>query len=495
MGYIPGFDYDIFISYAHVDNLKISGEEKGWIEKFYNDLQVCLSKRIGRIGRIKIWLDERRLDGNLLFDAEIKQAIEKSATFLALTSQGYLESDYCKQELNWFVKKAKQEQFGLNIENRPRIVNVLLGNISRNRWPPDYGRAEGFSFHDAESKDQFGEPHEPATEPYKLELRSLGDALIKLIRAMCEPDKKRQEQTPEQKVEFCDVYIAEVSDSLRSVKKRLISKLAQQVITIGKTIPPPHKAKDHEQAVNDAIKNARLSVHLLDDLGGADIADEEGMTYPRKQATVGLEWSKSQLIWVPKHLDLESIEDEDQKNFLTKINEKKDRKYDFLRGTTDEIYRVVMDKIEELKAAEKLEPIKVAALVDIHEKDESLVLNITRSLVDKHIIPYINPVVDKPSDNISELIQRLKRVAAVIIIYGKVGVEWVIARLEETVKIVITEKLPVKSVCIYLAPPEKDPEIIRSPYPIIHPHLLDNQKGFDPAAFDPLYHDLGLKEA
>lgn len=40
MGYIPNFEHDIFISYAHVDNLD------GWVEAFHQHLEV----RLARVG-------------------------------------------------------------------------------------------------------------------------------------------------------------------------------------------------------------------------------------------------------------------------------------------------------------------------------------------------------------------------------------------------------------------------------------------------------------
>ncbi|HJW85816.1 MAG TPA: hypothetical protein VJ440_04200 [Candidatus Brocadiaceae bacterium] len=37
MGYVPGFEYDIFISYASVDSPCDEGK-KGWVEKFVDEL-------------------------------------------------------------------------------------------------------------------------------------------------------------------------------------------------------------------------------------------------------------------------------------------------------------------------------------------------------------------------------------------------------------------------------------------------------------------------
>src|SRR5215469_7240028 len=135
MAYVEGFEYDIFLSYSHVDNLKAPAKRIGWIEQFHEDLEIKLAQRFGRIGAVAIWRDVRSLVGNQIFDATIQEALHKSAAFLAVTSTGYLESEYCKKELSEFHRKAQSEPYGLAIGDRLRIINVLLYNIPRQRWP------------------------------------------------------------------------------------------------------------------------------------------------------------------------------------------------------------------------------------------------------------------------------------------------------------------------------------------------------------------------
>ena len=46
---VPGFDHDVFISYAHVDNLP---RGKGWVDAFHEALEWRVARKIGRLGRI-----------------------------------------------------------------------------------------------------------------------------------------------------------------------------------------------------------------------------------------------------------------------------------------------------------------------------------------------------------------------------------------------------------------------------------------------------------
>jgi uncharacterized protein YijF (DUF1287 family) len=77
----PELKWDLFLSYAHVDNAE------GWVERFHKQLAVKLDQLGGRAGEIQIWRDSK-LDEATLFDAVIKSRVEQSALFLALCSNG-----------------------------------------------------------------------------------------------------------------------------------------------------------------------------------------------------------------------------------------------------------------------------------------------------------------------------------------------------------------------------------------------------------------------
>ena len=63
MAYVPGYKNDIFVSYAHVDNIPLSGSSKGWVETFIDNLSTKLAQKIGRADLFKLW-DDRLLAQN-----------------------------------------------------------------------------------------------------------------------------------------------------------------------------------------------------------------------------------------------------------------------------------------------------------------------------------------------------------------------------------------------------------------------------------------------
>jgi hypothetical protein len=91
MAFVPGFEYDIFISYARDDNATADGAP-GWIARVHQRLEIELRKRTNR--NLKIWRDEKEIANNQEFDPVLKQSVEGSAILLAFNSNAYKNSVY-----------------------------------------------------------------------------------------------------------------------------------------------------------------------------------------------------------------------------------------------------------------------------------------------------------------------------------------------------------------------------------------------------------------
>jgi TIR domain-containing protein len=126
----PNFEYDLFISYAHIDNQYYSGVPQGWVDYLHERLQVSLSRRLGRAPRI--WRD-RKLRGNEVFDDEIKQTLASTAIFLPVMSPRYLESTSCRAEVQDGVSK-------LLTHSGARCRPSRFRRTARS-WPPAVGAA------------------------------------------------------------------------------------------------------------------------------------------------------------------------------------------------------------------------------------------------------------------------------------------------------------------------------------------------------------------
>jgi len=479
MAYIKGYSYDIFISYAHLDNEKLSGQMLGWIEQFYTDLNILLSRRIGKAGAIEIWWDNKKLDGNILFDESIKTGIKQSAILLCLTTAGYRESEYCLKELELFYKKAQKEDIGLSVGGRSRILNVLLNNIPFTQWPVELSGTTGFHFHDEVSEDDLGDPLDTGCREFKSRLQDLRDALIKLVNEFPkeeEPEEHEFHLDEEKKEDEFTIYFGDVADSLRTVKKRTITELKKRGYKIICDVPPPFKSDEHEKAVKEKLEEASMAVHLLDLLPGREIEDEESIWYPQKQAALTLELDKPQLIWVPAEIDIKVIDVEQYKTFMQAMENGKpgSKKIEYIRGTKSELAQQITDLAEQVKKQHLPPDDKVSVLLDTHYTDQIYALEVSKSLLEHKIQHLINPQEDDPRKNIDVLAERISKVSTLVFFYGKVTRDWVLERMSAALQLIVTNNYAVEDFFVFMVPPHKDPKDISLKQRFLKVNVVNN---------------------
>lgn len=164
MGLIKGFKHDVFISYAHADDLR-KVKDPGWVGAFgrtlRDALEASLQYQIRATGRdISIYFDYQ-LEKGLPLDPALKEAVENSATFLIIMSSNYLKSEWCGREAAWFIDIMKSKTSSIDALYQsyklwPLIV-CEVGPTNREEWPDEIVRsAPPFRFYhpDKESGDK-----------------------------------------------------------------------------------------------------------------------------------------------------------------------------------------------------------------------------------------------------------------------------------------------------------------------------------------------------
>jgi hypothetical protein len=182
MAQLPGYDHDIFISYAHHDNYGFGGRP-GWVDVFEDWLFNWLHKRRG-LADLRILRDKKRMHGNTVFDDANQNALDSSALFLALTSRNYLQSDYCRKELRRYHQYHGRQSGGLRAGDSSRLFNILLHNIPHPKWPEEFQGTSGFPMNDADSAETLGEFTSPDDSAFERQMRPIADAIEDLIRKM-----------------------------------------------------------------------------------------------------------------------------------------------------------------------------------------------------------------------------------------------------------------------------------------------------------------------
>ena len=123
MSLLPGFEYDIFISYRHNDN------RSGWVTEFVNALQEELAATVKE--PLSIYFDKNPHDG-LLETHNVDKSLEgklKCLIFIPIISQAYCDpkSFAWQHEFCAFNKLSQNDQFGRDIKlNNGNVASRIL---------------------------------------------------------------------------------------------------------------------------------------------------------------------------------------------------------------------------------------------------------------------------------------------------------------------------------------------------------------------------------
>ncbi len=118
----------IFISYAHADNLPYEDGAKGWVTNFVSKLAIAIPTKGGG-SEVECWMDHR-LEPQRAVNDELRKRIVDSTCILAFMSPRYLKSVWCQGEMDTFVKLVG----GGSANNRVFLIELLP--TDRNHWHP-----------------------------------------------------------------------------------------------------------------------------------------------------------------------------------------------------------------------------------------------------------------------------------------------------------------------------------------------------------------------
>lgn len=238
MAYVPGFDCDIFVSYAH-------GDDRDWVNGFVEQLRDELRKLLGR--PVEVWLDKNDLRQTRDFNMEIPESVRKSALFLLLPSPTYVASRYCVEvECREFQStlEARRLRFKENeFKNELFALRCPILPIEGNRhWKLFDGLTDIPFFKDLET---FPLDSGAYRESFRVLVRTSMD-LLRRMRNQC---ISVFVYPPDAKPEFADA------------QKRLLAELTAQSYRV-----LPESRVDLEQQ----LESSALTVFLL----GADYDDK-----------------------------------------------------------------------------------------------------------------------------------------------------------------------------------------------------------------------------
>ena len=328
MGLIDGFEYDIFISYAHDDNLGylVNDPAEGWVldfaKRLKEDLSRQLKREIGKANRkLEIFWDKDSLQQGEPLDWELNDHVENSAIFCIFMSQNYLESAWCRQELDWFLKTMDRRKDRLIRQHAGRLWPVIVvgvGPTAQSDWPDADGvlqRAEPFNFFDANEKSgdpRFAYPSIVINQDrfFYDEFTKLGTMLSRRIKKALEKDAPAptptvgEDQGPgvDDLVPYTGEVVLLSSDDLAQKARRLEAQCHEAGISAVRA------EQFSADALEPALQSAKAVVAMLGVYPGNDESEKANSFQLARD--VALQRKILFLPWMQKGLTPEFIDDD-----------------------------------------------------------------------------------------------------------------------------------------------------------------------------------------
>jgi hypothetical protein len=306
----PGFQYDLFVSYAHRNDAAWREGGAGWVTEFVRTLKAELE---AKSRDFRIWFDPQLRTGDD-FNLAIGAAIAESAVFLAVLSPAYDDCPYCRKEVVQF-REQRNPSFGMRAGTLSRMQALVLDELAEERWPPELRTTSPYRFY--EGSVRYGKPSEPDEKhPYVQGLFKVRDSIWAVIEEM-RLQKQRGtaiEHSYDMQASSQDgaaaVYLADVPDDLYYKRESLRSSLGQlnefEVLDLGEGAPP----------AGPAI----LSVHLFSKFPSRP-APGKSLPLPRLQleAALAANPARRPLVWMARDLEPKDAETDSHREFLQSL--------------------------------------------------------------------------------------------------------------------------------------------------------------------------------
>lgn len=251
-----------------------------------------------------MWRDPK-IQGNDVFSETVSELLKRVHALVAVCSPGYLQSDWCRRELDEFVAAA-ESGIGVQAGTKSRIFKVVKTPVSLDDLPPTLEAVLGYEFYEeTEAGGHFSEYLlSDESKHYKFYQKAdlLAQDIAKLLAALGEDTTVLAPNAPlnGQRTVYLASATSDVTES-RDELKRELERRGHRVVPEG-TLPVV--AEDLLTAINDELSEADLAVHLLGARYGIRPEGEE-RSIPNLQLDLAAEFASQrdldQLIWTPEH--------------------------------------------------------------------------------------------------------------------------------------------------------------------------------------------------
>jgi hypothetical protein len=375
------FTHDIFISYGHLDDEDPAGDLKGWVDLLVERLPILVNNNLGY--KPNIWRDQRSLRGNDLLRAAINDGVSQSLVLIPIVSPRYVQSDWCRTELDTFCKTAPPPRVPAHGSRIFKVVKTPLLLHLTDKEPEPLRDLIGYPFYEMEddmpvefspdvvpNKDQrywtalrrlawdisnmlVTLKHEPAASPATVAATVTSNAAAPVAETgdvASVGSIVTAANGPESATKF--VYLAETTSDLAKERELVRDELQQR----GHRVLPEQKLPSEERqkteaAVTAALTRCALSVHLIGKRYGST-PEDDARSIVRIQEQLAAERGAAdpaflRLLWMPPGLMTPAMEinDERQQSFVAELQQRITAGAELLQTSVEDLKTRLVEKL------------------------------------------------------------------------------------------------------------------------------------------------------
>ena len=337
------FDFDVFVSYAHLDDAALGEEKKGWVARLHETLEWRLAQLLGKPARI--WRDPK-LHGNDVFADMLVERVHHAAILLSVVSPRYCKSEWTCRELTEFCKAAEQ-QGGVDVRDKSRIFKVLKTPVPLDQQSPPLPSLLGYEFFKVDphsgSFREFDEAFGPEyRQKFLMKLDDLAQDLSELLEAVgriAPPVDDRKENT---------IYLAITTIDLQDQRDAIKRELQQHGYNVLPVRSLPLTGIEVDKAVREDLARCSMSVHLvgktysLTPEGGVTSLVELQNEWAVERAEQG---GFTRLVWIPQGLQVDDIRQQQVIDRL-RADPRAAQASDLLETPLEDLRTVIYDTLE-----------------------------------------------------------------------------------------------------------------------------------------------------
>jgi hypothetical protein len=256
MSYVPSFEVDVFISYAHADN-SVAGRVTTFHKDLIAELTVRLGARAFRRPEEWVFFDRSGVKLGDEISPKLERAARRSAIMISLISQSYLQASWCIHEAKWF---QESRQLARDLIERS-LIPVLFNPVDESDLAQflhlAVDRLRG-------SLCAGSSPYAPATAEWDRAVENLAKQVVDHLNAA-----RRQHGA---------VYVGEAYPAAENLRCELMEDL-RGFRSIPENAIFSLEELVREEAVRKALAEAKLAVHFLGDTGAEAATSAEAILW------------------------------------------------------------------------------------------------------------------------------------------------------------------------------------------------------------------------